>query len=152
MAAGDAFHREPAARKCAVALDRLACIVGAARIEAAVGAEQRANRVLIAAQQRDENAAASAAAPRIASRGTAWRTRTITSKRSTAGRASRSFSRSRRRKRLRSTASAIARRGMMKPTRPGCCPAGAATSCRKRPSMRTPSRKIASNARAPRRR
>ena len=52
VAAGDAPHREPRAARCAMALDRLARVIGASRIEAAIGAEQRPKQVLIGATAR----------------------------------------------------------------------------------------------------
>ena len=45
---------EPRAPQRAVALDRLARVIGAARVEAAVRAEHRPHQVLVAARQRDE--------------------------------------------------------------------------------------------------
>lgn len=49
LATTDAPDGEPAAAQCAVALERLARIVGAARIKAAIVAEHRPHQVLVAA-------------------------------------------------------------------------------------------------------
>src|SRR5262249_16932576 len=92
VTATEASRREPRSAQCAVPLDRLAGAVGAARIEAVVGAEHRAQRVLIAADRGEQRRLHPRAASRRCNRrtpsaaawvtsaaGTAVRTRTITS-------------------------------------------------------------------------
>ena len=124
VTAGDALDREPAALDRAVPRDRFHGVIGAARVEAAVRAQQRPDQVLIAAQQATSSdlmmrggvggrfPAISAASRRSAStanrrdscRGQPRLARRIMSKASMPGRARRTASRSRRRTRLRSTA------------------------------------------------
>ena len=154
MAARDAARGEPRAAQRAVPLDRLARVVGATRIEAAVRAEQRTQRVLVGAQQAEQ--AVFSSRPCRGQRGQQARclgadrrdARCADSRvagagscrsRSSAGRRARTASRSMRRRRLRSTARAQdlacrsrSRRGRARRA------AGAASSCRYSPSMRRP--------------
>jgi len=121
MASRHASQRKPGAVSRAVTGDRLFGVIGATRIKAAVRAEQRTQQQLISAkkckQQRFHDASAKSLsiniAPSDAAMGMSFLdtprfTRTITSKRSIAGRAARSISRNRLRNRLRSTALGIA--------------------------------------------
>ena len=166
MATQNAARGEPRSSPGAVSRDCFAREVRAARIETAIVPEQRAQRVLITAQQHEKqgphwlsgftsasiSSLASKASERKPSRAHARLSRRMISNRSTSGRRLRTASRRTRLNKFRSTARRSCFAGMMKPTHPGARIALAAITWRCRPSMRRPSLNICANAAGPRRR
>ena len=146
-----------------MAFDRFACIVRAARIEAAVGAHQRPQGVLVRSDEEQEQAlhrvsecssvsrslaASDPSSPRRARSQRPRNLKTI-SNRPIAGRRLRTASRRSRLARFRSTARPRCCRLITNPTRPTLPPAGIASNCRCSASSLRPARRTLAKAPAP---
>src|SRR5215468_10935709 len=164
MAARDPAQRERETLQRAVAFDRVARVLRAARIETAVRAQQWSQRELVDAHEQEQQAshaqaplsslsissAASAATPGSSAATQALRRRTMTSKLCSEGRLTRIASRSILLSRLRSTARGTCFAPMTHAKRPADSGAGANSSWTRFACRRLPTRKIRANAAAPR--
>lgn len=163
VAVKNAPRCQPAAFEYSMALDRFARVVRAARVEAAISAEQRSQRVLIAAQQEYEQGSHRALGFRNASRSSAAsrprphrpdrshrpRKRRTISNLSISGRRLRTASRKPRLTQLRSTARLRCCFPITNPTRPNAPEDGITSNWRCRPSTRRPSRNSLAKAAVP---